>query len=64
MAYANKGGAVVNLPRDDLGMRASTPLTCDVGDARGIVAGEYAVNLHLDRNAAGGARSRRRWGRA
>jgi hypothetical protein len=54
VGYSNKGGAVFNLLRDDLGMRAdSTPLNYEVSYARGIVAGEYTVNLHLYRNQAG-----------
>lgn len=54
VGYSNKGGAVFNLLRDDLGMRAdSTPLNYEVSYARGIVAGEYTVNLHLYRNEAG-----------
>ena len=53
VGYSNKGGAVFNLLRDDLGARAdSTPLNYEVSYARGIVAGEYTVNLHLYRNEA------------
>jgi hypothetical protein len=53
VGYSNKGGAVFNLLRDDLGMRAdSTPLNYEVSYARGVVAGEYTVNLHLYRNEA------------
>ncbi len=51
VGYSNKGGAVFNLLRDDLGMRAdATPLNYEVSYSRGIVAGEYTVNLHLYRN--------------
>jgi hypothetical protein len=53
VGYSNKGGAVFNLLRDDLGTRAdSTPLNYEVSYARGVVAGEYTVNLHLYRNQA------------
>jgi len=53
VGYSNKGGAVFNLLRDDLGTRAdSTPLNYEVSYARGVVAGEYTVNLHLYRNEA------------
>jgi len=51
VGYSNKGGAVFNLLRDDLGARAdSTPLNYEVSYARGVIAGEYTVNLHLYRN--------------
>lgn len=51
VGYSNKGGAVFNLLRDDLGMRAdATPLNYEVSYSRGIVPGEYTVNLHLYRN--------------
>ena len=51
VGYSNKGGAIFNLLRDDLGMRAdATPLNYEVSYARGIPAGEYTVNLHLYRN--------------
>jgi hypothetical protein len=53
VGYSNKGGAVFNLLRDDLGTRAdSTALNYEVSYARGVVAGEYTVNLHLYRNQA------------
>jgi len=51
VGYSNKGGAIFNLLRDDLGMRAdATPLNYEVSYSRGIPAGEYTVNLHLYRN--------------
>ena len=54
VGYSNKGGAVFNLLRDDLGVRAdATPLNYEVSYARGIVAGEYTVNLHLYRDTSG-----------
>jgi hypothetical protein len=53
VGYSNKGGALFNLLRDDLGKRAdATGLNYEVSYSRGVVAGEYAVNLHLYRNPA------------
>jgi hypothetical protein len=54
VGYSNKGGAVFNLLRDDLGKRAdATGLNYETSYSRGIVPGEYAVNLHLYRNSSG-----------
>ena len=51
VGYANKGGAVFNLLRDDLGNRADvTGLNYETSYSRGILPGEYTVNLHLYRN--------------
>jgi hypothetical protein len=51
VGYSNKGGAVFNLLRDDLGNRVdATNMNYEVSYARGIAAGEYTVNLHLYRN--------------
>lgn len=51
VGYSNKGGAVFNLLRDDLGIRSdATPLNYEVSYSRGIPIGEYVVNLHLYRN--------------
>lgn len=53
VGYSNKGGLLFNLLRDDLGSRAdATGLNYEVSYSRGIVAGEYTVNVHLYRNAA------------
>jgi hypothetical protein len=53
VGYSNKGGAVFNLLRDDLGKRADvTGLNYETSYSRGILPGEYAVNLHLYRNAS------------
>jgi hypothetical protein len=53
VGYSNKGGAIFNLLRDDLGKRAdATGLNYEVSYSRGIPAGEYTVNLHLYRNAS------------
>lgn len=51
VGYSNKGGAVFNLLRDDLGRRVDvTGLNYETSYSRGIAPGEYAVNLHLYRN--------------
>jgi hypothetical protein len=51
VGYSNKGGAIFNLLRDDLGMRAdATSLNYEVSYSRGIPTGEYTVNLHLYRD--------------
>lgn len=53
VGYSNKGGAVFNLLRDDLGRRAdATGLNYEVSYARGVIGGEYTVNVHLYRNTA------------
>jgi hypothetical protein len=53
VGYSNKGGAIFNLLRDDLGTRVdATDIYYEVSYARGIVAGEYIVNVHLYRNPA------------
>jgi len=54
VGYSNKGGAVFNLLRDDLGNRADvTGLNYETSYSRGILPGEYTVNLHLYRNPSG-----------
>jgi hypothetical protein len=51
VGYSNKGGKVFNLLRDDLGTKGdATGLNYEVSYSRGIVAGEYTVNVHLYRN--------------
>lgn len=51
VGYSNKGGKVFNLLRDDLGTKGdATGLNYEVSYSRGIIAGEYTVNLHLYRN--------------
>jgi hypothetical protein len=51
VGYSNKGGAVFNLLRDDLGSRADAAgLNYETTYSRGILPGEYTVNLHLYRN--------------
>ena len=54
VGYSNKGGAVFNLLRDDLGQQLDlSGLNYESSYARGIVPGEYTVNVHLYRNRAG-----------
>jgi len=54
VGYSNKGGAIFNLLRDDLGhKRDATKLNYEVSYSRGIPSGEYTVNVHLYRNAGG-----------
>jgi hypothetical protein len=55
VGYSNKGGAIFNLLRDDLGTRAdATGLNYEISFARGMPPGEYTANVHLYRNEAGG----------
>lgn len=50
VGYSNKGGAVFNLLRDDLGtVLDATGLNYENSFARGVVPGEYTVNLHAYR---------------
>jgi hypothetical protein len=50
VGYSNKGGVLFNLLRDDLGDRPdATPLNYENAYSRGIVAGEYIVNVHCYR---------------
>jgi hypothetical protein len=54
VGYSNKGGAIFNLLRDDLGhKRDATEINYEVSYSRGIPPGEYTVNVHLYRNGAG-----------
>src|SRR4051794_19795445 len=53
VGYSNKGGAVFNLLRDDLGHQLDlSGMNYECSYSRGIVPGEYTVNLHLYRNRA------------
>ena len=53
VGYSNKGGAIFNLLRDDLGRKAdATDLNYEVSYSRGIAPGEYTINVHLYRNSA------------
>lgn len=50
VGYSNKGGVLFNLLRDDLGDRPdATPLNYENAYSRGIVPGEYIVNVHCYR---------------
>jgi hypothetical protein len=54
VGYSNKGGRIFNLLRDDLGLRNdATGLNYESSFSRGIVPGEYTVNVHLYRDSAG-----------
>lgn len=54
VGYSNKGGAVFNLLRDDLGTIADVSgLNYENSYSRGVIAGEYTVNVHLYRNRYG-----------
>ena len=51
VGYSNKGGRLFNLLRDDLGHRGDVSgLNYEVAYSRGIVPGEYVVNVHLYRD--------------
>lgn len=53
VGYSNKSGLVFNLLRDDLGKFGDLlNLNYENAYSRGIVPGEYTVNLHLYRNKA------------
>lgn len=50
VGYSNKGGVLFNLLRDDLGtMPDATPLNYENAYSRGVVAGEYVINVHCYR---------------
>ncbi len=50
VGYSNKGGALFNLLRDDLGrLPDATPLNYENAYSRGILPGEYIVNVHCYR---------------
>ena len=54
VGYSNKGGALFNLLRDDLGQQNdATNINYENSYSRGVVEGEYIVNLHLYRNQSG-----------
>ncbi len=53
VGYSNKGGALFNLLRDDLGdVMDATGLNYEIAYSRGLAPGEYTVNLHLYRDSA------------
>ena len=50
VGYSNKGGVLFNLLRDDLGdMPDATPLNYENAYSRGVVPGEYIINVHCYR---------------
>lgn len=53
VGYSNKGGKIFNLLRDDLG-HSNDPsnINLETAYSRGIVQGEYVVNVHLYRQKA------------
>ena len=52
VGYSNKGGALFNLLRDDLGdVLDATLLNYEIAFSRGLTAGEYTVNVHLYRDS-------------
>lgn len=51
VGYSNKGGSLFDLLRDDLGLAQDiTGLNYESAYSRGIVEGNYAVNVHMYRN--------------
>ncbi len=53
VGYSNKGGAVFNLLRDDLGhVTDLTGLNYEFAYSRGVPTGAYTINVHLYRNRA------------
>jgi hypothetical protein len=54
VGYSNKGGAIFNLLRDDLG-RVGDPTNqnYEISFSRGLPPGEYTTNVHLYRNPSG-----------
>ena len=54
VGYSNKGGKIFNLLRDDLGQfRDISNINYEVAYTRGVISGEYTVNVHLYRNKSG-----------
>jgi len=54
VGYSNKGGAIFNLLRDDLGRIGDpTNQNYEISYSRGLPPGEYTANVHLYRNASG-----------
>lgn len=48
VGYSNKAGKFFNLLRDDLGTSGdTTPINYENAYTRGVIAGDYTVNLHL-----------------
>ena len=54
VGYSNKGGGLFNLLRDDVGHQADvSKINYENSFSRGIVEGEYIVNLHLYKDQSG-----------
>lgn len=52
VGYSRKSGPLFNLLRDDLGQSGDIgPLNYETAYSRGIIAGEYVVNMHLYRDS-------------
>jgi hypothetical protein len=52
VGYSNAGGRIFNLLRDDLGRFLDiTKINYEVAYSRGVIPGEYIVNVHLYRNS-------------
>jgi hypothetical protein len=49
VGYSNKGGLLWNLLRDDLGGNDATDLNYENAYTRGIIPGEYIINVHCYR---------------
>jgi hypothetical protein len=48
VGYSNKGGRLFNLLRDDLGLQSdAAKINYESSFSRGIVEGEYVINVHL-----------------
>lgn len=57
VGYSNKGGGLFNLLRDDLGRKLDVSgLNYKSAYARGLLPGDYTVNLHLYRNLSDATR--------
>jgi len=49
VGYSNKGGLIWNLLRDDLGSMDVTDLNYENSFSRGVIPGEYIINVHCFR---------------
>lgn len=53
VGYSNKGGRLFNLLRDDLGRFLDiTEINYEVAYSRGVIPGEYIINVHMYRLSA------------
>ena len=54
VGYSNKGGVLFNLLRDDLGSQGDViKINYENSFSRGVVEGEYIINIHLYRDQSG-----------